>query len=241
MHARGAGLRGARLRLTACALLGAASAALLAWGLWPPTSDTKLLQLGSGQVDVPSLSSTRGQEAWNLLLEYPEQVRVGDRGLIRLRLWTGLRDALKVTPGIQGEGADGATVPATTVFNSHYVIAEARLDLPGAQVRPYQAVSEPLLPGEPAEFVWSVILSEPTRHQGTAWSFLVVVEQRTQAQNRIALSAQSVQIDGVTLLGLGGEGARVAGGLGMIGSVVLAMPFVDQVLRWLSECLRSSR
>ncbi|MFH1186452.1 MAG: hypothetical protein V1755_15690 [Chloroflexota bacterium] len=115
------------------------------------------------------------------------------------------------------------------------MIAEARLDLPGARVRPYDAISEPLLSAVPVEFVWSVSLSEPTKHPGTAWLFLVIVERSTQAQTRFALSAQSLEISGTSFLGMSGQLARTGGGLGLIASLLLAFPFVDDVLRWLSE------
>jgi len=242
-----------RLRLPACAVLFFASAAMVAWGLWPPTSETISLQLEREHMAEPSTGAAANPTGTakapsadprpldqGVTLAYPRSLRVEDAGLVRLRLADDQPGELIPAPGSHRGGARSAATSAPAEPAPQTMIAEARLDLPGAQVRPFDAISEPLLPGVPVEFVWSVRISEPTQHRGTAWLFLVIVEKSTLAQERYAISAQSLDIAGNSFLGMNGPLARAGGGVGLIGSLLLALPLVDDVLRWLSGRLRAA-
>lgn len=243
-----------RWRLAAWAVLFAASAATVAWGFWPPARETIKLELEPGQMAWPSTEAAGNPsgtarmfaagattEKPTVTLDYPVRLRLQDAGLIRLRLLGAQPDALSYAPGAHDGGGGAATSSTPVDPASHNVIVESRLDMPGARVRPYDGIREPLMLDVPVEFVWSVGVFEPKKHRGTAWLFLVIVERSThQAEKRVALSAQSLEIAGTSFLGLSGPLARIGGGLGLICSWLLAFLIVDDAPRWLRERLRGA-
>jgi hypothetical protein len=239
-------LRYGRHQLVACAIIAAASLTLLGWGFWPAAARTKILELGMMPIDSRAADTTgtspgtasayssdegsadSGIEVQSIILEYPTWLREGDDGVIQLQLHA----ASYETPG-------GATKQPSTAPGNRNVIAEASVDLPGAQVRPFEAVSTPLVNGKPVDFVWSLVLTESKTYRGTAWLFLILAEPETEVGTRIPISAQSVQVAGNAFLGMSGKAARVGGALGLGGSVVLALPFFEKMFRGVAT--RSNR
>jgi hypothetical protein len=204
------------LRLAASLILIAASLVLLAWGFWPEGRTVQVLRL-----DGPDALPVRA-----LRLEYPERVRLRDRALVRLTFEVEPEDG---APQPTAEGSDHSTAEAV------HLIAEARLEVPNAVVRPPDSTLAALVQGRPPEFYWNVVFSAPGEHPGTAWSFLTIREGSSADSSRMALGAQSAKMRSITLLGMGGEAARIVGGLSLIGGIVLGLPFVESAARWLSR------
>jgi len=224
------------LRSSAAAALAIVSAALLAWGYCPlPRRTLSLHPEGQSVTEAPLAETTALTEkasadpgvlasaSSDVVLEFPAFIRIGDRDLVHLRVGAASPDPQAIDVG------DG---PAS---------AEARLELPGALVRPPEAISQPLKPGRPLVFSWSVSLAEPTEYRGTAWLFLTVFGEGSDSPNRIPLSAQTIDIKGIGLLGLSGEVGRISGLLCGIGALLLALPFAEDILRRLSARPRRRR
>ena len=171
-------------------------------------------------------------ESRRLTLEYPPKIRTGDSDIIRLTLEVDTLGNLTPTAEIQGNTVTGQVVQIPNLYDSHNVIAEARLDLAGPEVRPSDTISEPLLQGESVTFYWSVHPLASGTYRGTAWFYLRYIDKVTGAESRKAISAQPVQIEAANFLGLDGGLARTAGGIGSIVGAVLGFPFVDDVLKW---------
>jgi hypothetical protein len=183
----------------------------------------------SDLVQVPAILAS--PESRRLTLDYPSWIRIGDSGVIRLTLEAA--SLANVTP-ISGAGGNFTVDPTLSSASPHEnynVIAEARLDLEGTEVRPSETVSEPLVPGESVAFRWSVRTTQTGTYRGTAWLFLVFVDRSSGAQTRSAVSAQPVKIQATSLLGLGGRAARVLGGLGAVVAGVLAIPFIPAAVK----------
>jgi hypothetical protein len=172
-------------------------------------------------------------ESRRLTLEYPPKIRTGDSDVIRLTLEVDTLGNLTPTAEVQGNLVTGQVVQIPNLYDTHYVIAEARLDLAGLEVRPSEAVSEPLLPGQPVTFYWSVRPDMSGTFRGTAWLFLNFRDKVTGAESRKAISAQPVQIEATSFLGLNGSVARTAGGGGSVVGAVLGFPFADDIFKWL--------
>ncbi len=172
-------------------------------------------------------------ESRRLTLEYPPNIRTGDSDVIRLTLEVDTLGALTPTAEVQGNLVTGSVVQIPNLYDTHNVIAEARLDLAGPEVRPNDTISEPLLQGQSVTFYWSVRPVTSGTFRGTAWLFLRFVDKVSLAESRKAISAQPVQIEATNFLGLNGTIARTAGGLGSIVGAVLGFPFIDDVLKWL--------
>jgi hypothetical protein len=172
-------------------------------------------------------------ESRRLTLEYPPKIRTGDSDVIRLTLEVDTLGNLTPTAEVQGNIVSGGVVQIPNLYDTHNVIAEARLDLAGPEVRPSETISEPLLQNQSVTFYWSVRPISTGTFRGTAWLYLRFVEKTTGIESRKAISAQPVQIESTNFLGLNGNIARTAGGIGSIIGAVLGFPFVDDVVKWL--------
>jgi hypothetical protein len=178
-------------------------------------------------------------ESRRVTLEYPPSMRAGDSDVIRLTLELDTLGNLTPTAEIQGNVITGQTVEIPNLYDTHNVIAEARLDLAGAEVRPDEVTSEPLLPGQSATFYWSVRPANVGTYRGTAWLFLRFIDKATKEESRTVVSAQTVQISANNFFGITGNAARTAGGLGSVVGAVLGFPFIDDVFKWLWNRIRS--
>ena len=177
-------------------------------------------------------------ESRRVTLEFPPKIRTGDSDVIRLTLEVDTLGNLTPTAEVQGNVVTGQTVQIPNLYDTHNVIAEARLDLAGGEVRPPEVISEPLLPGESATFYWNGGPAASGKDRGHAWFFLRFVDKVGGAESRKAISAQPVQIEATNLFGLSGNFARGAGGVGSIVGAVLGFPFVDDVLKFLWSRLK---
>ncbi|HET6821790.1 MAG TPA: hypothetical protein VFH34_04025, partial [Anaerolineales bacterium] len=111
-------------------------------------------------------------ERRRLTLEFPPQIRAGDSDLVRLTLEVDDLGNLTPTAEISGNVVEGQVVEVPNLYESHHVIAEARFDLAGMEVRPAELVSEPLAPGNSVTFRWSVRPQDAGLYRGTIWLYL---------------------------------------------------------------------
>src|SRR5512146_459448 len=95
-------------------------------------------------------------EPRRVTVEYPGHIRVGDSDIVRLTLEVDTLGNITPTAETAGNVVTGQTVQVPNLYDTHNVIAEARLDLAGVDIRPADQVSEPLLPGQSVTFYWSV-------------------------------------------------------------------------------------
>jgi hypothetical protein len=199
----------------------------------PSTATAEQPSQGDVTAPPPAIPEER-----RLTLEYPPKIRTGDSDVVRLTLEVDTLGNVTPTAESQGNVITGQTVQIPNLYDTHNVIAEARLDLAGVDVRPAEEISEPLLPGQSVTFYWSVHPASPGTYRGTAWLFLRFVDKVTKAESRKAVSAQTVQISASSLLGITGNLARAAGGIGSVVGAVLGFPFADDLLKWILSRLR---
>jgi hypothetical protein len=184
----------------------------------------------SGEVEPqPAIPESR-----RLTLEFPPVMRAGDSTRIRLQLEVDDQGNLTPTAVVEGNVITGEVVEIPNLYETHNVIAEARLDMAGMEVQPQGTISEPLLPGQAVIFYWSVRPGEAGKYEGTAWLHLRFVPKGGGEESRIPVSVQFLEIEAKSFLGfLRGGAAR---GIGVVGSVVgsvLGFPFVDDFLKWI--------
>lgn len=163
---------------------------------------------GGGQPFVP--------EQRQLIVTWPERLRLGDSGLAHLEL--DLVDA----------GSPFEAAP--NVFESYTVVAEARLELSGALYRPEGDVSQALLPGKPLPFQWSVRADAPGKYDGTLWLHLRFAPLADGTEQRSVLTAQRISFEVTDFCGLSGALARI---LGCVGAVLGAVLGLDGVVLWI--------
>jgi len=177
-----------------------------------------------------------------LTLEFPPVMRTGDSARIRMQLEVDDQGNITPTAIVEGNLVTGEVIEIPNLYETHLVVAEARLDMAGMEVQPPGTISEPLTPGNSVTFFWSVRPTESGSYEGTAWLHLRFIPMSTlngEQESRIAVSAQFLEIEARSLLGfLNGGLARGIGALGSLFGSVLGFPFVDDFLKWIWRKLR---
>lgn len=172
-------------------------------------------------------------ERRRLTLEFPPQIRAGDADLVRLTLEVDDLGNLTPTAEIGGNVVSGEVVEIPNLYESHQVIAEARFDLAGMEVRPAELVSEALTPGNSVTFRWSIRPPDVGIYRGTIWFYLRFVDKQSREESRKTISAQLVEIEAVNFLGLSGEFARTTGVIGSVIGTIIGFPFFEDIIKLL--------
>jgi len=172
-------------------------------------------------------------ERRRLTLEFPPKIRAGDSDVVRLTLE--VDDLGNVTPTAEiGENVvTGEVIEIPNLYESHHIIAEARFDIAGMEVRPPELISEPLAPGNAATFYWSIQAREVGVYRGTIWFYLRFVEKSSGEESRKTVSAQIVEIEAANLLGLSGNFARTTGVIGSLVGTIIGIPFFEDIIKLL--------
>ena len=186
---------------------------------------TALPPRGTAQPAIP--------ERRRLTLEFPPQIRAGDSDLVRLTLEVDDLGNLTPTAEIGGNVIEGQVVEVPNLYESHHVIAEARFDLAGMEVRPTELVSEPLAPGNSVTFRWSVRPEDAGLYRGTIWLYLRFVDKQSGEESQKTVSAQLVEIEAVNFLGLSGEFARTTGIIGSVVGTIIGFPFFEDIVKFI--------
>ena len=201
-----------------------------------PTSAPALTQPAAEPIPQPTQPSVPPAilEARRLTLEFPPKMRAGVEGDV-VRLTLEVDDLGNITPTAQIEGnvVVGETIQIPDLYETHNVTAEARLDLAGMQVQPSEAIYEPLKKGQSATFYWSIRPQETGLYRGTVWLHLNFVDKSTGEEDRIAVSAQIIEIEAVDFFGLSVNLARTSGVVGSVIGGVIGFPFLEDILRFL--------
>jgi hypothetical protein len=170
------------------------------------------------------------QEHRLLSWEWPAVIRVGDSDRVRLTLE--MDQAGKVTPTaeVSGNPIGGQPVYVPDLYDTHNIVAEARLDLAGMVISPEGTIDEPLTRGQTITFYWSIRPSEAGNYEGTLWFFLNLVPKKGGDTIRQPIMAQRVNIEAQSIFGLSGNTVRIAGAAGSVVSAVLGFPFLENIL-----------
>jgi hypothetical protein len=169
-----------------------------------------------------------------LTLEFPSKMRAGVEGdIVRLTLEVDELGNITPTAQIQGNVVVGQTIQIPDLYETHNVTAEAQLDMAGMEVRPPDAILEPLKRGQSATFYWSIRPQETGTYRGTVWLHLNFTDKSTGEQNRIAVSAQIIEIEAVDFFGLSVNVARTSGVIGSIVGGVVGFPFIEDIIKFL--------
>ncbi|MBM3125883.1 MAG: hypothetical protein FJZ87_12560 [Chloroflexi bacterium] len=173
-------------------------------------------------------------EARRLTLEYPRRMRAGVEGDI-VRLTLEVDDLGNLTPTAEFEGfiVTGEMVEIPDLYETHHVIAEARLDLAGMVVQPSDSTYEPLTRGQSVTFYWSITPQEPGTYRGIAWLHLNFQDRISGEESRIPLSAQIFEVETVDFFGLPVSLARTSGVIGSVAGGILGFPFLEDILKFL--------
>ena len=168
-----------------------------------------------------------------LTLEFPPKIHAGDSDIVRLILEMDNSGNITPTAVIQGNVVTGNVVEIPNVYDTHHVIAEARFDMAGVQISPSDLSSQTLLPGQSVMFFWSVRPTDVGVYRGTVWLFLRFVDKVSGEESQKAVSAQTIEIEAVNLLGVSAKVARSVGALGSVVGAVVGFPFFEDIVKFL--------
>ena len=167
-----------------------------------------------------------------LTLEFPPRIRAGDSDVVRLTLEVDKSGNITPTAVVGGDVVTGEVIEIPNLYETHHVIAEARLDVAGLQISPPDLTSQTLLPGQTIQFFWSIRPDQVGVYRGTAWLFLRFVDKVSGEESRSAVSAQSVEVEAVNLFGLSGKLVRSVGAVGSVVGTVIGFPFFEDIVRY---------
>ena len=142
---------------------------------------------------------------------------------------------LTPTAEVGGNVITGEVIEIPNLYESHQVIAEARFDMAGMEVRPADLVSEALSPGNSVTFRWSIRPPDVGSYRGTIWLYLRFVDKQTNEESQKTIAAQIVEIDAVNFLGLSGKFARTAGVIGSVVGTIIGFPFLEDTIKFLHK------
>ena len=160
-------------------------------------------------------------------------MRAGDSDVVRLTLE--VDDLENITPTAENEDnvVSGKVVEIPNLYETHHVIAEARFDIAGMEVRPSELISEPISQGQTAVFYWSIRPQDVGNYRGTVWLYIRYVDKVTGEESRKAVSAQVVEIEASIFLGLPAILVRATGLDGFVIGMVLSLPFFENLVKLL--------
>jgi hypothetical protein len=193
-----------------------------------PTAPLSLTATGPRATAHPAIPERR-----RLTLEFPPRIRAGDSDRVRLTLEVDELGNLTPTAEVAGNEVTGEVVEIPNLYESHHVIAEARFDIAGMEVRPTELISAPISEGQTAVFYWSIRPNDTGVYRGTIWLYLRFVDKSSGEESQKPVSAQIVEIEAVDFLGLPVNVARSTGVVGSVVGAIIGLPFFEDIVKFL--------
>ena len=184
--------------------------------------------------EQPPTLAPRPPESRAVELDYPLTLRVGDSDVIRLALVVA-PDGSYLTPTAESEGhtTTGEPVEIPNLYDTHTLVAVARLDSVGLNIDRPGDWEQPLLPGENVTWRWTISAEEPGRQRANLIIHLRFIPKAGGDMPQKELWARTLTLQATDVFGLP---PVVAKGLGVFGSVigaVLSFPFAEKFYGWL--------
>lgn len=195
----------------------------------PESTQTTPVETPESSSPVPAIPETR-----RLILEYPPKIKAGtESDVISLTLEVDEQGNITPTAQIQGNTITGEVIKIPNLYETHTVTAEARIDMAGIDVKPTGAIFEPMSPGQPVKFFWSIRPQDTGVYRGTVWLHLVFVDRLSGEESRMAVSAQIIEIEAVDFFGLTINVAKTSGVVGTVVGGIVGFPFLEDIIKFL--------
>jgi len=175
-----------------------------------------------------SIEETAGGKI--LTLVWPRTLRRGDIGFITLTVKTN-PDEISL-PKIVEPFSD--IIPS---LPEAMQITEAKLDMPRMFVQPAGIISQPYEHTDEIVYEWRIVAHEDGIYSGTVWFYLYIPLTETNTlsnpeDDRTPVAALPVEVRVVSLVGMSGRTARIAGAGGLFLGILLAVPYIAMGIEW---------
>ncbi len=161
-------------------------------------------------------------EPRKIVLEFPNRMREGENGTLRLSVET------EQEPRDADVNAAGRV---TDLAEKYHVLLICRLDMPGWVISPIGDVSQPLKPGQEIALEWMIEGTQAGDSQGVLWVYYQLVSKTDADIQQITLLALPVDIHTDTILGLSQPVAAWAGWLCLAAGLLLGFPMIKKLIR----------
>jgi hypothetical protein len=157
-----------------------------------------------------------------MILEWDSYNPTGDISVIELSLNVEKKEDLSIVPQLR-------TIANNALYRSQalnsrgktFDLAEARLELPGLDVKPREIVGQPFDPSGEVKFFWNVTSYVEGDFQGNVWLYVGADSLPKDTTNRYPIAIQPVDFHWQDLFGLSGTSARYLGLFGLIVGILL--------------------
>jgi hypothetical protein len=157
-----------------------------------------------------------------MTLKWDSHHPIGDVSVIELSLDLEERDDLVFAPIPQKSISYTSSYrnPGETDTVLSAELAEARLELPGIEVKPREMVAQPFHPGGEAVFYWNVISNIEGDFMGRIWVYVRNQANSGKEANRYPIAVQPVEFNWQSFFGLNGTMARYIGIFGLTAGIL---------------------
>ena len=176
---------------------------------------------------VPAIAEPRAIE-----LEWPASVRMGNSDLIRLALVYRADGYLTPTAEVGGHTTSGTPIEIPNLYDTHTVLAVARLASVGFEIDRPDDWEQTLQPGESLRWQWTIAPKQSGAQVATLVLRLRFVPKDGGEPLEREILNRALSIHAVTVLGFSAPAAQWFGGVGAFVGAVMGFPFLDKVLAW---------
>lgn len=213
---------------------------MLVWGEWQFPREVKIfpvnfpeIQLSENNINNGSITAANSTQnllptPWHLeenpgktseslnyqlIIDAPSKVRVGDSEIIRLDLVSNFSEVEGKSTADQKEEIQSSAIIGLPIISIYNILVETRLDLDGILFSPAGDVIKSFRPGQIVRFYWTI---EPEREgvfQGMLWLHSQYVSKDGNVIRKL-LSTQKIECSAIGFFGLSSDFARLLGSLG---------------------------
>jgi hypothetical protein len=146
-------------------------------------------------LDHPDLSPV--ELSREIFISFPSKVRTGETDEIRFEFISTEKD-----DAFNEQDASGVTY-----------LLETRLEMPGMEVNPFDAVIQPVIEGHTLHHTWKIQPGRAGTYSGTLWVYLLVMPEGSTEPDRRPVLALPIKLEGVSTPIFNAKVLRVLGGI----------------------------
>jgi hypothetical protein len=199
---------------------------LLIWAALPVRQEMMEQIIMPAEMQLPNNEQLRQAvlEPRQVIVEWPESMRIGDSEEIKLIFEPG---------GVEGiESSNG--IGLSNIYNHYNLMAEGRFEVAGVEVEPANPVRESLPPGQSIVYKWKITAEKTGLYPGRVWLSLRFLPLDGKAPTQSPIFVTNINLKLNSLWGISGPVARLLGGLAIIFDILAN---IDVMIAWIRKKL----